>query len=120
MHPAVCVSYPPPSFPAATDTLQPRGASLGFRSFSALGSGAEVGGCREKAAGGGEATPGGKELGWVRQVPPTSLGWGTYQVIYPYLVSNSAEQQDVSDTGCTETSPSSGWGLQKLEEAWNV
>lgn len=54
------------------------------------------------------------------QAGPTYLfGLGT-QVIYPYLVSNSAEQQDVSDTGCTETSPSSGWGLQKLEEAWNV
>lgn len=79
MHPAARVSYYPPQPPP----LLPRGASLGFRSFSALGSGAEVGSWGKKAAGRGEAMAEGKELGQVWQVPPTSLGWGTYQTSTP-------------------------------------
>lgn len=72
------------------------------------------------AAGGGEAIPGGKELGQVRQVPPTSLGQGTYQTSTPTWCLTLLSKRMWSDTGCIETFPSSGWGLQKLEEPWNV
>lgn len=116
MHPAARVSYYPPQPPP----LLPRGASLGFRSFSALGSGAEVGSWGKK--GSWERGGHGRREGVGTGVAgPTYLfGLGNLSDIYPNLVSSSTSKRTGFPTRCIESFPSSGWGLQKLEEAWNI
>lgn len=84
----------------------PRGACPSLRSFSAWAQCAEVGRWRKKAAGEGEAVQEGRLLGQHRlallfdllrcQTLPSKRTW--------------------SGKGCVETSPNSGWNLQKLEE----
>lgn len=59
-------------------------------------------------------------LGKVRQAPPKSLGWGTYQTAIPTWCLTPLSKRTWSDTGCIVTFLNSGWSLQKLEEAWNV
>lgn len=67
----------------------------------------------------GEAAPGGKEFK-TGQAGPVTLGWMTSQTSAPTWCLTRLSKRTLSEKGCVETSPSSGWGLQKLEEAWNV
>lgn len=112
------ITPPPPPQPPAT--LLPRGASLGFRSFSALGSGAEVGSWGKKGSWerGGYGRREGVGTG---EAGPTYLfRLGNLSDIYPSLVSSSTSKKTGFPTRCIESFPNSGWGLQKLEEAWNI
>lgn len=106
LHPATCVPPPPALSPY---TLMPRGACPGFRCFSVMDSrGLQF----QKTAGGWEATPGGKVVR-TGQAGPVTLTWVTYQTSAPIWCLTLLSRW-------VETSPNCGWGLQKLEEAWNA
>lgn len=76
-------------------------------------------GLGKRTVGGGEAAPRGKVFG-TGQAGPVTLGWVTYQTSAPSWYLTPLSNRTWSEKGCVETSPNSGWGLQKLEETWNV